>query len=126
MVATWWWCREPGPRWVFVVFVIMRFIHVVAAVGTAIAVQLVAPLGLIGSAHADTGVKGYANCLGGDAKPPPLGVEAEDWFPSVHVMITDIDSGVPSAQVVQRLVNMGVNPDDAATRVRCFLATGPR
>ena len=104
----------------------MRFIHVVAAVGTAIAVQLVAPLELIGSAHADTGVKGYANCLGGDAKPPPLGVEAEDWFPSVHVIQTDIDSGDSPAQVVQILVGMGVKPSDAAIRVQCFMANQPR
>jgi hypothetical protein len=111
-----------------VVFVIMRFIHVVAAVGTAIAVQLVAPLELIGasSAHADTGVKGYASCLGGDAKPPPQGVNAEDWFPSVHVMQTDLDSGDSPAQVVQILVGMGVKPSDAATRVQCFMANQPR
>jgi hypothetical protein len=128
MFATWWWCGEPGPRWLFVVFVIMRFIHVVAAVGTAIAVQLVAPLELIGasSAHADTGVKGYASCLGGDAKPPPPGVNAEDWFPSVHVMQTDLDSGDSPAQVVQILVGMGVKPSDAATRVQCFMANQPR
>ena len=83
--------------WVFVVFVGMRFIYVAAAVGTAIAVLLVAPVVLIGasSAHADTGVNGYARCLGGDAKPPPPGVDAENWFPSVHVMAVDLDSGVP-------------------------------
>jgi hypothetical protein len=51
---------------------------------------------------------------------------AEDWFPSVHVIGNDLDSGVPSADITQRLVNMGVKPDDAATRVRCFLANQPR
>jgi hypothetical protein len=93
-----------------VVFVGMRFIYVVAVVGTAIAVLLVAPVVLIGatSAHADTGVNGYARCLGGDAKPPPPGVDAEDWFPSVHVMANDFDSGDSAAQVVQILVGMGV------------------
>jgi hypothetical protein len=114
--------------WVFVVFVGMRFIYVVAVVGTAIAVLLVAPIVLIGasSAHADTGVNGYARCLGGDAKPPPPGVDAEDWFPSVHVMATDFDSGDSSAQVVQILVGMGVKPNDAVTQVQCFLANEPR
>ena len=114
--------------WVFVVFVGMRFIYVVAAVGTAIAVLPVAPVVLNGasSAHADTGVNGYAHCLGGDAKPPPPGVNAEDWFPSVHVMATDLDSGDSPAQVVQILVGMGVNPNDAVTRVQCFMANEPR
>ena len=106
----------------------MRFIYVVAAVGTAIAVLLVAPVVLIGasSAHADTGVNGYARCLGGDAKPPPPGVSAEDWFPSVHIITSDFDSGVPAAEITRRLVDMGVAPNDAATRVRCFLANQPR
>ena len=114
--------------WVFVVFVGMRFIYVVAAVGAAIAVLLIAPVVLIGasSAHADTGVTGYARCLGGDAKPPPPGVSAEDWFPSVHVMATDFDSGDSAAQIVQILVGMGVKPNDAVTRVQCFLANEPR
>jgi hypothetical protein len=104
----------------------MRFIY--AAVSMAIAVLLIAPLVLMGasSAHADTGVNGYAHCLGGDAKPPPPGVSAEDWFPSIHVIAGDLDSGVPSAQVALRLVEMGVKPDDAVTRVQCFLANQPR
>ena len=102
--------------------------YVAAAGGMAIAVQLIVSVVLMGasSAHADTGVNGYARCLGGDAKPPPPGVSAEVWFPSVHVIATDLDSGVPSAQVVQRLVDMGVKPSDAVTRVQCFLANQPR
>ncbi|WP_372510768.1 hypothetical protein [Mycobacterium montefiorense] len=86
-----------------------------------IAVLLLAP-----SARADTGIDGYVSCLGGDAKLPPPGVSAEVWFPSVHVIENDLDSGIPSAQVVQILVGMGVKPDVAATRVRCFQANQPR
>ena len=97
----------------------MRFICAAAAVGMPIAV-LMGP-----SAHADTGVNGYASCIGGDAKPPPPGVSAENWFPSLHVIDNDIGSGIPSEQVVQRLVTMGVSPSDAATRVRCYLANLP-
>ncbi|ETZ54457.1 hypothetical protein I549_2620 [Mycobacterium avium subsp. avium 2285 (R)] len=37
----------------------------------------------------------------------------------------DLSSGVPPEQVVQRLVDMGVKPEDAATRVRCFMANAP-
>jgi hypothetical protein len=42
------------------------------------------------------------------------------------VIATDLDGGVPSAQIIQRLVEMGVAPNDAATRVQCFLANQPR
>lgn len=98
----------------------MRLIHVAAAVGIP-AVVLMGAL----PAGADTGVDGYAQCIGGDAKPPPPGVSAENWFPSVHVIDVDISSAVPPAQVVQRLINMGVKPEDAVRRVQCFLANSP-
>jgi hypothetical protein len=99
-----------------------------AAVAMAVAFLLVAPGVLMGvpSARADTGIDGYVRCVGGDTKPPPPGVDAEVWFPSVHVITHDFDGGVPSATIVQRLVEMGVTPNDAATRVRCFLANQPR
>jgi hypothetical protein len=98
----------------------MRFIYVATAVGMAVA-------GLMGAspALADTGVEGYAQCVGGDTKPPPPGVNAENWFPSVHVIDVDFSAGVPSEQIIQRLVTMGVPPTDAATRVHCYLANLP-
>ncbi|OBH52421.1 hypothetical protein [Mycobacterium sp. E2479] len=98
----------------------MRFLCAAAAVAIPI-------VGLLGAspAQADTGVNGYVSCIGGDAKPPPPGVSAENWFPSLHVIDNDIGSGIPSAEVVRRLVDMGVSPDDAATRVRCYLANLP-
>jgi hypothetical protein len=110
-----------------VVVVGMRFISV-AAVRTAVAALLAVPvvLSMASSAHADTGVNGYASCLGGDAKPPPPGVRANDWFPSVELIANDLDSAIPPAQIVQVLVGMGVSPNDAATRVRCFVANQPR
>jgi hypothetical protein len=98
----------------------MRFIYVASAVGMAIAVLMGAS-----PAHADTGAGGYATCIGGGAKPPPPGVSAEDWFPSVHVIDTDIVSGVPPAQVVQRLVEMGVKQEDAVKQVQCYLVNSP-
>jgi hypothetical protein len=106
------------------IFMNMRSIYVAAAVSMAIA----APVALMGAspAHADTGISGYVHCLGGDAKPPPPGVDAEFWFPSVHVIANDLDSGVPAAEVTRRLVDMGVKPNDAATRVQCFVANQPR
>jgi hypothetical protein len=101
---------------------------VAAAVGMAIAVLLIAPVVLMGasSAHADTGINGYVQCLGGDAKPPPPGVSAEDWFPSIRVIAFDLNSGVDPAQVALRLVDMGVKPNDAVTRVQCFMANQPQ
>lgn len=106
----------------------IRSIYVAAAVGVAIAVLLVALVVLTAasSAHADTGINGYVQCLGGDAKPPPPGVSAEDWFPSIHVIATDLNSGVPPDQVALRLVNMGVKPNDAVARVQCFIANQPQ
>ncbi len=98
----------------------MRFISVAAALGITTAGLIVGS-----PAQADTGVNGYVHCIGGDAKPPPPGVSAEDWFPSVHLIATDFNGGVPSAQIVQRLVDMGVAPNDAATQVRCFVANQP-
>jgi hypothetical protein len=94
----------------------------------AVPVLLIAPVVLMGasSAHADTGIDGYVHCLGGDAKPPPPGVSAEDWFPSIRVIAGDLDSGLSPAQVALRLVDMGVKPNDAATRVQCFIANEPR
>lgn len=101
----------------------MRFTRRVATAGLAVSAAV-----LMGAwtAHADTGVNGYVQCIGGDAQPPPPGVSAEFWFPSVHVIAVDLDSGWPSAQVVQKLVTMGVSPDDAAKRVRCFMDNQPR
>lgn len=106
----------------------MRFICTAATSGVAIATVLIGAVVSIGapSAHADTGAKGYASCVGNGTQPPPPGVSVGDWFPSVYVITTDIDSGVPSQQVIQRLIEMGVSPADAATRVRCFLANAPR
>jgi hypothetical protein len=106
----------------------LRSFYVAAAVGMAIPVLLIAPIVLMGasSAHADTGVDGHVRCLGGDAKPPPPGVSAEDWFPSIRVIATDFNSGVPSDQIALRLVDMGVKPNDAVTRVRCFIANEPQ
>ncbi len=106
----------------------MRSIYVAAAVSMAVPVLLIAPVVLMGapSAHADTGISGYVSCVGGDTKPPPPGVDAEFWFPSAHVISNDLDGGVPPDQITQRLVEMGVKPNDAATRVRCFVANQPR
>jgi hypothetical protein len=102
--------------------------RVAAAAGVPIAILLIAPVVLMGasSAHADTGIDGYVRCVGGDAKPPPPGVSAEFWFPSVHVIANDLDGAVPPAEIVRRLVDMGVQPNDAVTRVRCFVANQPR
>jgi hypothetical protein len=97
-----------------------------AVAGIAIPASLIALMVGASSAQAETGIDGYAHCVGGDTKPPPPGVNAEYWFPSVHVITNDFDGGVPAAQIIQRLVDMGVKPNDAATRVQCFLANQPR
>jgi hypothetical protein len=105
-----------------------RSIYAAAAVGMAIAVLLFALVVLMGasSAHADTGINGYVRCLGGDAKPPPPGVSAEDWFPSIRVIAFNLNSGVSPDQVALRLVDMGVKLNDAVTRVQCYIANQPQ
>ncbi|OBA61809.1 hypothetical protein A5647_10785 [Mycobacterium sp. 1100029.7] len=94
----------------------------------AIAGLLIAPVVLIEApaAQGATGIDGYASCLGGDTKPPPPGVSADVWFPSVHVIQTDLDSGDSPEQVTAILIGMGVKPTDAAMRVQCFVANQPR
>jgi hypothetical protein len=102
----------------------MRFIHVGAVAG----VFLVAPVVLSGASSADSssGIDGYVQCMGGDTKPPPPGVDADVWFPSVHVIMTDFDAAIPPAQIVGVLEGMGVAPGDAVKRVQCFVANQPR
>lgn len=97
-------------------------------IAAAIAGLLIAPVVLIEApaAQGATGIDGYASCLGGDTKPPPPGVSADVWFPSVHVIQTDLDSGDSPEQVTAILIGMGVKPTDAAMRVQCFVANQPR
>jgi hypothetical protein len=101
----------------------MRFIHIAAAVGMAITVPIV-PM-VVSPAHAETGAEAYARCIGNGAKPPPPGQSADTWFPSVHVITVDVNGAVPAAEIVQRLVEMGVKQDDAVRQVQCYLATMP-
>lgn len=101
----------------------MRFIQIAAAVGMAITVPVV-PMAAP-PAHAETGAEAYARCLGNGTQPPPPGASADTWFPSVHVIATDVNSAVPAAQIVQRLVEMGVKQDDAVRQVQCYMATLP-
>ncbi len=106
----------------------MRLVYVAVAHSMAIATLLVAPLVLMPeyAAHADSGIDGYARCVGGGTQSPPPGVSPENWFPSVHIIQVDSDSGVPGAEIVQRLVGMGVEHSDAVLRVQCYMAYEPR
>jgi hypothetical protein len=101
--------------------------YVAAAVGMAIAVLFIAPVVLTGasSAHADTGVNGYLRCIKSDAEPPPPGVHARDWFPIVRTIETGLNSAESPAEVADKLVGMGVKPNDAVTQVQCVLANEP-
>jgi hypothetical protein len=104
----------------------MRFIYVAAAVGMAIAVLFIAPVVLMGasSAHTDTGINGYLRCIKSDGVPPP-GVPVGDWLPSVRVIETGLNSGLSQAEVAQKLVGMGVKPNDAVAQVQCVVANEP-
>lgn len=104
----------------------MRISNLAAVVGVASAILVIAPIVGAPSALADNGIVEYASCVGGGTQPPPPGVSPENWFPSVRVIETDFDSAVPPAQIVQRLVDMGVKPEDAVRRVQCFVVYAPR
>ena len=106
----------------------MRFIDVAAGVGMGIAALFTAPVVLMGAssaAHADTGVNGYLHCIKSDAEPPPPGVHAGDWFPIVRVTEQGLNSAESPAQVADKLVGMGLKPNDAVTQVQCVLANEP-
>jgi len=102
----------------------MRFNYVAVVVGTY--AVLIAPVVLMqaSSAHADTGINGYLRCTKSDAVPPS-GQYAGDWLPVVQIIEADLNSGESSAEVAQRLVGMGVKPNDAAAQVQCVLANWP-
>lgn len=106
----------------------MRFADLAATAGMATAVLFIAPVALTASpsAHAETGVSGYLRCIKSDAQPPPPGVHAADWFPLVKVIETDFDAAIPPAEITDRLVTMGVKPNDAATQVQCVMANEPQ
>ena len=99
----------------------MRFVHLAATVGMAIA----APAVLIGapSAHAETGMTGFLECVqkaGVPSRPHP-----QDWARTLHVIINDLNGAIPPDQVAARLVTMGSNPHDAAAEVQCVVANQP-
>ena len=111
----------------------MRLTYVAAAVGIAIAVPFISPVVLMGPfAHADTGgTNGYLRCIKSDAPPPPPGTDAQpdpggDYLPLVFFIETNLDSGVPPATVVAKLVDMGLKPNDAAMQVQCVMANWPK
>lgn len=105
----------------------VRLICVAAARGLVLTVLLTAAMVSTGApALADSGIDNYARCVGGGAKPPPPVVLPENWFPSVHVIQNDFDSAMPPAEIVERLVTIGVDRKDTVTRVQCFVVYGPR
>ena len=104
----------------------VRLTYVAAAVGMAITVLFIAPVALMGPfAHADNGTEGYLRCIKSDAPPPQRGVDRPDYLPFVKFIQTDLDSGVPPASVVAKLVDMGVKPNDAVLQVQCVMAYEP-
>jgi hypothetical protein len=124
----------PARRWVAdgdhryaALFMSMRLTYAAAAVGIAIAVPFIAPVALMGPfAHADTGgTNGYLRCIKSDAPPPPPGTDAQPYRGVVSFIETNLDSGVPPATVVAKLVDMGLTPNDAAMQVRCVMANSP-
>ena len=104
----------------------VRLTYVAAAVGMAITVLFIAPVALMGPfAHADNGTESYLRCIKSDAPPPPPGTDAQPYRGVVSFIETNLDSGVPPATVVAKLVDMGVKPNDAVLQVQCVMAYEP-
>ena len=92
----------------------------------AITVLFIAPVALMGPfAHADNGTDGYLRCIKSDAPPPPPGVHGVDSLPFVKFIQANFGSAVPPAQIVAKLVDMGVKPNDAVMQVQCVMAYEP-
>ncbi|OBF92142.1 hypothetical protein A5791_14220 [Mycobacterium sp. 852002-51163_SCH5372311] len=102
----------------------MRIIHAVAAVGTAIAVPLIAPAVLLeaSSAHADD--DGYLRCVGNIPNIPLTSPSPNSRY-LAGTIEQDLKSGVSPAAEAQKVTQMGFEPRVANAVVRCVMQNNP-
>jgi hypothetical protein len=101
----------------------MRFTHVAAAVGMAIAVLFIGPVVLMGaSAHAD--LSGYRRCVG-KITEVPLGEPDPLSLQLAHLIEEDLNSGVSPAAEAQKVAQMGFDPRVADAVVQCVMQENP-
>jgi hypothetical protein len=101
----------------------MSFKHAVAAVGAAIAVALVGPVGLVMSAaHADD--DGYFRCVA-NIRNIPLSAPDPNNVYLAGIIEQDLKSGVPPAAEAQKVGQMGFEPRVANGIVHCVMQNNP-
>jgi hypothetical protein len=100
---------------------VARLKDYVAAAGTAVAVLLIVPTVLMAepSARADTGMEGYLRCIDSAGVPPKP--QAEDWSPTIKMIVWNLNNAESPTEVAQRLAAMGFKPNDAAAEVQCVI-----
>jgi hypothetical protein len=102
----------------------MRFIHGTAAVGTAVAVQIIAPIVLMGAAPAHADLAGYRNCVGNIEELPLQAPEPKNMH-LAGVIEQDLNSGVPPAAEAQKIAQRGFDARVANAIVQCVIEERP-
>jgi hypothetical protein len=101
----------------------VRFIHVAAALGIAIAILFLAPTVLTGaSARAD--FSGYGNCVGSITEVPLWEHDAQN-RQLVGVIEQDLNSGVAPAAEAEKVAQMGFDARLANRIVECVIQERP-
>lgn len=101
----------------------MRFVHIVAAVGIAIALLSVAPAVLV-AAPARADLSGYGNCVGRITQIP---LSEHDYQNQqlIGTIEQDLNSGVSPTTEAQRVSHMGFDPRLASRIVECVIQEHP-
>jgi hypothetical protein len=102
----------------------MRFTYVAAAVGTAIAVLLIAPAVLMGASSAHADISGYRRCVGNIAEVP-LGEPSTLSLQLARDIEQDLNSGVSPAAEAQKIAQTGFDPRVADAVVHCVMENNP-
>jgi hypothetical protein len=102
----------------------MRLIHGTAAVGTAVAVQFIAPIVLMVAAPAHADYTGYRNCVG-NIEELPLQAPDPKSMQLAGLIQQDLNSGVPPAVEAQKVARRGFNAADSNTIVQCVIEEHP-
>ncbi len=102
----------------------MRYIRGTAAVGTAVAVQFVAPIVLMGVAPAHADISGYRNCVGNITELPLQAPDPKS-LQLARLIEQDLNSGVPPAAEAQKVSQRGFDAGASTAIVQCVIEERP-
>src|ERR1700757_5196288 len=102
----------------------MRFIYGAAAAGTAVAIQFIAPVVLMGASPARADIDGYRRCVGNLAQLP---LQAPDpkRLQLAGLIQQDLNSCVPPVLKARKLAQRGFEPATADAIVQCVMQEHP-